>query len=140
VSIGDFIVDSMSSKLENLQMGRGTKAKLGHRSYSVKLSPQDKKRVESIAESFDCTYGDGGSISGLLSKIASKELMVVTTPPNIQYDSFQDTSSPYTNGEVPSDIEEEILPSPEELLQNKLPELDKKMNDRVGAEQGRVTA
>ncbi|MEM6596731.1 MAG: hypothetical protein AAF635_00970 [Cyanobacteria bacterium P01_C01_bin.69] len=70
-----------NSRLDNLQKGRGKKKKLGHKSYSIKLSPEAKRNVENIAQSFSCVHGNSGSISSLLNKLASNELMVVATPP-----------------------------------------------------------
>ena len=119
----------VSQRLENLRKGRGTKKKLGHKSYSIKLSPQDKQTVEDIAESFECTYGDKGSISCLLSKLASRELMVVSTPP-----TWQETSS----GEKISTIDSEpasVLPNPEKVLQETFPKISSlQQNDVFSSE------
>ena len=71
--------------LENLAKGRGKKPKLGHKAFSVKLAPNEKEVLEEIAKSYHCTYARKGSISGLLSKIAQQELMVVPAPPQTQF-------------------------------------------------------
>ncbi|CCQ52237.1 hypothetical protein WH8501_05620 [Crocosphaera watsonii WH 8501] len=66
--------------LKNLEKGRGKKPKLGHKAFSVKLDPNEKEILEEIAKSYNCTYAGKGSISGLLSKIAQQNLMVVPAP------------------------------------------------------------
>lgn len=96
-----------NSSLDNLRKGRGKKKKLGHKSYSIKLSPEDKKNVEGIAESFGCVYGNSGSISALLTKLATQELMVVATPPSW-------ILQPSSQSPIHPDIE--VLPDPEEVL------------------------
>ncbi|EDX83427.1 hypothetical protein S7335_746 [Synechococcus sp. PCC 7335] len=113
-----------NSGLENLLKGRGTKKKLGHKSYSVKLSPSEKKRVEDIAESFDCTYGNSGSISCLLTKLATKELMVVSSPPIWE-------KSP-CHSEATSD-KSKVLPDPKSVMQRSLPGISKEKLEKANS-------
>ena len=88
-------------KIENLEKGRGKKPKLGHKSFTVKLSPWEKENLDEVAKSFGCKYGEGASLSGLLSKIANEELIVVQAPPSRKhiYFNMDSQSSKFQNSE-----------------------------------------
>ncbi len=77
-------------RIENLELGRGQKPKLGHQSYKFNISPEDKDRLEMIAEAYGCTYAGKGSISALLTKIARDELIIA---PSISYVPLQNAAT-----------------------------------------------
>ncbi|MEB3191977.1 MAG: hypothetical protein VKL42_16670 [Snowella sp.] len=77
-------------RIENLALGRGQKPKLGHQSYKFNISPEDKDRLETIAEAYDCFYAVKGSISALLAKIARDELIIAPSP---SYVTVQNTAT-----------------------------------------------
>jgi hypothetical protein len=77
-------------RIENLALGRGQKPKLGHQSYKFNISPEDKDRLETIAEAYGCIYADKGSISALLAKIARGELIIA---PSISYIPIQNAAT-----------------------------------------------
>ncbi|MFN9174338.1 MAG: hypothetical protein ACK58N_07450 [Synechocystis sp.] len=77
-------------RIENLALGRGQKPKLGHQSYKFNISPEDKDRLEMIAEAYGCTYAGKGSISALLTKIARDELIIAPSP---SYVTVQNTAT-----------------------------------------------
>jgi hypothetical protein len=70
-------------RIENLELGRGQKPKLGHQSYKFNISPEDKDRLEMIAEAYGCNYAGKGSISALLAKIAKDELIIAPSTPYV---------------------------------------------------------
>jgi hypothetical protein len=76
-------------RIENLALGRGQKPKLGHQSYKFNITPEDKDRLEMIAEAYGCTYAGKGSISALLAKIARDELIIAPSP---SYVTVQNTA------------------------------------------------
>jgi hypothetical protein len=76
-------------RIENLALGRGQKPKLGHQSYKFNISPEDKDRLENIAEAYNCIYAGKGSISALLAKIARDELIIAPSP---SYVTVQNTA------------------------------------------------
>ena len=76
--------------IENLALGRGQKPKLGHQSYKFNISPEDKDRLEMIAEAYNCTYAGKCSISSLLAKIAIYELIIA---PSISYVQIQNNGT-----------------------------------------------
>ena len=77
-------------RIENLELGRGQKPKLGRQSYKFNISPEDKDRLETIAEAYNCIYAGKGSISALLAKIARDELIIA---PSISYVPVQNNCS-----------------------------------------------
>ena len=77
-------------RIENLALGRGQKPKLGHQSYKFNITPEDKDRLETIAEAYSCIYADKGSISALLAKIARGELIIA---PSISYVPIQNNAT-----------------------------------------------
>ncbi|MGD1865704.1 MAG: hypothetical protein ACFB0D_14220 [Phormidesmis sp.] len=118
---GEVLMVNSDSRLDNLQKGRGKKKKLGHKSYSIKLSPEAKQTVESIAQSFSCTHGSSGSISALLNKIASEDLMIVETPPT--WDISPDDSPVSTPTEPSQPREKEVLPKPSDVIKQTFPKI-----------------
>lgn len=83
-------------RIENLELGRGQKPKLGHQSYKFNISPEDKDRLETIAEAYSCTYAGKGSISALLAKIARDELIIAPSTP---YVPIQNTATSHQERE-----------------------------------------
>jgi hypothetical protein len=77
-------------RIENLALGRGQKPKLGHQSYKFNINPEDKDRLETIAEAYNCIYAGKGSISALLAKIARDELIIAPSP---SYVTVQNTAT-----------------------------------------------
>jgi hypothetical protein len=77
--------------LANLALGRGKKKPLGNQEVKIKLSANDKERLEQIAKALGCCYANKGSISDLLTKIADGTFCVISTPP---YLSLQTSTSP----------------------------------------------
>jgi hypothetical protein len=77
-------------RIENLALGRGQKPKLGHQSYKFNITPEDKDRLETIAEAYGCIYAGKGSISALLAKIARGELIIA---PSISYVPIQNNAT-----------------------------------------------
>lgn len=74
-------MSNLKPDITKLQQNRGQKTKIGRKEFTVKLLPEEKKRVEMIAEAFGLTHGNKGSISALLNAIADCSLMVIQTPP-----------------------------------------------------------
>lgn len=72
--------------LSNLVKGRGKRPPSGRKSYTVKLTGPEKSNLDEIALSYGCRHGDGASISSLLVKIASEDLLVVPAPPSYKAD------------------------------------------------------
>lgn len=68
-------------RLKNLESGRGKRPKLDHQFVGMRLSPQSRERLEEIAALYGCTYGSRPWLSGLLTKIANGELLIVPCPP-----------------------------------------------------------
>ena len=66
-------------QLKNLEKGR-KKPKLGKKEVRIQLCDHEKFILEKIACNFNCTHGDKGSLTGLLSQIGKKQLMIVETP------------------------------------------------------------
>ena len=77
-------------RIENLALGHGQKPKLGHQSYKFNINPEDKDRLETIAEAYGCIYAGKGSISALLAKIARGELIIA---PSISYVPIQNNAT-----------------------------------------------
>jgi hypothetical protein len=67
--------------IEGLALGRGKKPKLGHKQVAIQMSEEHKGAVEAIAASYGCIHGGKPSLSGLLAKIGSGELLIVHAPP-----------------------------------------------------------
>ncbi len=68
-------------KTEQLILGRGKRPKLNHLTVSMKMSSQTKESLKAIASQYGCYHGKTPWIAGLLTKIASGELIVVPAPP-----------------------------------------------------------
>jgi hypothetical protein len=69
--------------IEGLALGRGKKPKLGHKQVAVQMSDEHKDAIEAIASLYGCLHGGKPSLSGLLAKIGSGELLVVPSPPTL---------------------------------------------------------
>lgn len=69
-------------------MGRGKRPTLNNDTVSMRMSHATRERLEKIAASFDCFYGNKPWIAGLLEKIGSGELMVVPSPPYLSEDPY----------------------------------------------------
>lgn len=67
--------------LENLELGRGKRPKLGNKTVGMRLSEQSKQTLGEIASQYGCCHGGEPWIAGLLTKIADGELMIVPAPP-----------------------------------------------------------
>ena len=90
VQSAELVMSNPNPRIENLVLGRGQKPKLGHQSYKFNISPEDKDRLEMIAEAYNCTYAGKGSISALLAKIARDELIIAPSP---SYVTVQNTAT-----------------------------------------------
>ncbi len=93
-------------RIENLALGRGQKPKLGHQSYKFNITPEDKDRLEMIAEAYGCIYAGKGSISALLAKIARDELIIA---PSISYVPLQNTSTGNQKRDQQSVLDRDLL-------------------------------
>jgi hypothetical protein len=89
-NMAELFMSNPNPRIENLVLGRGQKPKLGHQSYKFNISPEDKDRLENIAEAYNCIYAGKGSISALLAKIAGGELIIA---PSISYVPIQHTAT-----------------------------------------------
>ena len=67
--------------LENQELGRGKRPKLGNETVCMRMSQATREQLEQIAESYGCLYGGKPWIAGLLEKIGSGQLEVVPSPP-----------------------------------------------------------
>lgn len=90
VQSAERLMANPNPRIENLALGRGQKPKLGHQSYKFNISPEDKDRLETIAEAYGCVYAGKGSISALLAKIARDELIIA---PSISYAQIQNNGT-----------------------------------------------
>jgi hypothetical protein len=88
--MAELLMSNPNPRIENLALGRGQKPKLGHQSYKFNITPEDKDRLEMIAEAYGCTYAGKGSISALLAKIARDELIIAPSP---SYVTVQNTAT-----------------------------------------------
>ena len=70
-------------KIENLKLGWGKKPRLNNVSVTMRISPNTKESLNVIASQYGCFHGGKPKIAGLLTKIASGELIVVPAPPQI---------------------------------------------------------
>ena len=75
-------------KTEQLELGRGKRPTLNNDTVSMRMSQATRESLERIAASFDCFYGGKPWIAGLLEKIGSGQLTVVSTPPYLLEDSY----------------------------------------------------
>ena len=90
VQSAELVMSNPNPRIENLALGRGQKPKLGHQSYKFNITPEDKDRLEMIAEAYGCTYAGKGSISALLARIARDELIIT---PSLSYVTVQNTAT-----------------------------------------------
>jgi hypothetical protein len=89
-NMAELLMSNPNPRIENLALGRGQKPKLGHQSYKFNITPEDKDRLEMIAEAYGCTYAGKGSISALLARIARDELIIT---PSLSYVTVQNTAT-----------------------------------------------
>lgn len=68
---------------KNLELGRGKRPKLSHKTVSIRMSSQVKEELEKIAASFNCMYGGKPRIGELLEKIGTHQLSVTAAPPYV---------------------------------------------------------
>jgi hypothetical protein len=68
-------------KTEQLALGRGRRPIKDSHTVCMRLSPETRQKLEEIAESYNCHYGQKPWIAGLLEHIAEGHLMVVPSPP-----------------------------------------------------------
>ncbi|MEY2978056.1 MAG: hypothetical protein RLZZ435_2195 [Cyanobacteriota bacterium] len=68
-------------KIEHLLLNRGRRPKLDHEQVSMRMSAETKAALEALAGYYGCFYGDKPWISGLLQKVARRELLIVPAPP-----------------------------------------------------------
>ena len=94
--------------LDNLKKGRGKKPKLGHKPFTVNLLPSEKDILDEIAKSFNCKHGKKGSLSRLLSKIATNELSVVETPKYF-LEPIQQKNTEHIISNPQEDIDQDLL-------------------------------
>ena len=66
-----------STDIDPLQKGRGKRPKLNHLSLSLRMSSKTKHELECLAKDYGCMYAGKPWITGLLTKIANRELLVV---------------------------------------------------------------
>jgi hypothetical protein len=88
--MAELLMSNPNPRIENLALGRGQKPKLGHQSYKFNITPEEKDRLEMIAEAYGCFYAGKGSISALLAKIARDELIIAPSP---SYVTVQNTAT-----------------------------------------------
>ena len=68
-------------KTEHLTLGRGKRPKLDNEQVSMRMPAETKAALEELAVHYGCFYGDKPWISGLLQKVARRELIIVPAPP-----------------------------------------------------------
>ncbi|UJB73119.1 hypothetical protein HRE53_30875 (plasmid) [Acaryochloris sp. 'Moss Beach'] len=66
-----------------LSKGRGKRPKLDNETVCMRLSEEDRKSLEKIAEQYGCIYGGKPWLAGLFRMIGSGELLVLPAPPKI---------------------------------------------------------
>ena len=77
----DMTMANPNPKTENLKLGRGKRPKLNNPTVAMRMSPETKEKLESIARQYGCIYGGEPWIAGLLAKIGDGDLIVVPAPP-----------------------------------------------------------
>lgn len=93
---------------EPLESGRGKRPKLKHETVAMRISPETRRELESLAQSYGCIYGGKPWIAGLLTKIANHELLVV---PPVYLKPLIDSHSSQSSPEKEPDLYEKLVQS-----------------------------
>jgi hypothetical protein len=113
-------------RTDNLELGRGKKPQLGHKAYKLNLAPAVRRRLDKIAEAYDCTYAGKGSLSILLTKIADNRLMI---SPTLSYSIQEKLDQDLVDG-IDEELGKDLIDEIDEELDRDLVDGIERLQDR----------
>ena len=118
-------------KVDHLKAAPGAKPKGDTQPYTIRLSESAKSKIEDIAASLDCVYNGVGSLSRLLSAIASEELVVVPKPSYIELALSNHEKNIYQEDQIIDQIIDEKLDLNDHTFEDQDFEVLSEFNDKA---------